>query len=202
METGKPGIMFRETMAGWFALGESDPAQGQRKGEQERSWLTIRPLVTIESLDAFQFDDRHTGKLRSSLHFPPLFGSAEPSGEGQFNLFARVGNTPLKLMIYEFSFEHEDQRYFFSGKKNVENNPGPDMWTDTTTLLSKLYKGADHRAPIIGSGILRITLPGFMRQLISMRPTNCSNSREKLEAYLTFGNFFFGELWDSYVRRS
>ena len=34
MSNGKVGLTFREMMSGGFALGETDPAQGERKGKQ------------------------------------------------------------------------------------------------------------------------------------------------------------------------
>ncbi len=197
-----PGITFRETMGGWFALGQADPKQGEEKGKQDHTLLSIRPMVTIEDLDRFQFEERHTGRLESTIHFPPLFGPLEPTGTGVFNLFAPVGNTKLKLMIYEFGFAHEGQDYYFYGQKGVANDPGFDMWKDTTTLFSKLYKGNNRVGLVIGTGVLRITLPGFLRQLATMRVTNTRSRSEKLGAYLTFANFFAGQLWDTYVKRS
>jgi hypothetical protein len=196
------GITFRETMEGWFSLNEQDPRKGQEKGHQAHTRLTISPLVTIENLDRFLFDPRHTGTLKTTIRFAPLFGSDEPVGsKGSFNLFAPAGNTRLKLMIYEFGFEYEEQQYYFYGQKEVENDPGLDMWKDTTTLFSKLYKGNNRSAPIIGAGILRITLPGFLKQLGTMRVTNTQSRPEKIGAYLTFANFFAGQLWDTYMKR-
>jgi hypothetical protein len=197
------GITFRETMEGWFSLNEQDPRKGQEKGHQAHTRLTITPTVTIENLDEMQFDSEHKGTLeKSSIRFAPLFGPDEPVGsEGIFKLFAPAGNTRLKLMVYEFGFKYREQDYYFYGQKGVENDPGFDMWKDTTTLFSKLYKGKDRSAPVIGAGILRITLPGFLKQLSTMRVTNTQSRPEKIGAYLTFANFFAGQLWDTYMKR-
>ncbi len=196
------GITFRETMEGWFSLNEEDPRRGQEKGQREHTRFKISPIVTIENLDRFLFDTRHTGTLETTIRFPPLFGSDEPVGSnGTLNLFAPDGNTRRKLMIYEFGFRYREQDYYFYGQKEVENDPGLDMWKDTTTLLSKLYKGTNRSAPIMGAGVLRITLPGFLKQLSTMRVTNTKSRPEKVGAYLTFANFFAGQLWDTYIKR-
>lgn len=202
MDASTAGITFRETMEGWFSLDEEDSRKGQEKGQRAHTRLTISPMVTIENLDQFLFDSKHTGTLESSIRFAPLFGSDEPVGlTGTFNLFAPAGNTGLKLMIYEFGFKYQEQEYYFYGQKEVENDPGLDMWKDTTTLFCKLYKGNNRSAPIIGAGVLRITMPGFLKQLSTMRVTNTQSRSEKLGAYLTFANFFAGQLWDTYVKR-
>jgi hypothetical protein len=197
------GITFRETMEGWFSLNEEDPRKGQEKGHRAHTRLTITPIVTIESLDRMQFDKDHTGTLESSIRFAPLFGADEPVGsKGTFKLFAPAGNTKLKLMIYEFGFGYQQQQYYFYGQKGVENDCGGlDIWKDTTTLFSKLYKGNNRLAPVIGAGVLRITIPGFLKQLSTMRVTNTPSGPEKLGAYLTFANFFAGQLWDTYMKR-
>jgi hypothetical protein len=105
-------------------------------------------------------------------------------------------------MIYEFGFTHRGEHYYFAGKKKVENDPGLDMWKDTTTLFSTLYQGSNKTGTILGSGVLRITLSGFVRQLTTMTAINCRTKGEKVETLLTFGHFFASELWDSYVKRS
>ena len=51
------------------------------------------------------------------------------------------------------------------------------------------------------AGVLRITIPGFLKQLSTMRVTNTPSGPEKLGAYLTFANFFAGQLWDTYMKR-
>jgi cholesterol oxidase len=199
--TTAPGISFRETMEGWFALNEKDPRNGQRKGKELGTWLTIRPTVTIDDLDRFLFDEKHKGKLQSTISFPPLLGTERPSGDGFFDLFAPVGNTGLKLMTYEFAFTYRKESYYLAGRKEVDDHPIIYLWKETTTLFTTLHKGADQEGPIVGAGILRISLPGFVRQLASMRTTNARSATDKMEAYLTFGNFFMGQLWDSYIKR-
>ncbi|HET9961726.1 MAG TPA: hypothetical protein VFQ34_05290 [Nitrospiraceae bacterium] len=196
-----PGITFRETMAGPFSLGETNPQSGARKGKADGTTLTIRPLVNIDNLDVFHFDREHTAQLESSVHFPQLFGETEPTGTGIFNLFAPQGNTRLKLMKYAFEFSHDNQPYFFYGEKKVEDDPGPDVWQDTTTLFSTLHQGHDRSAPIIGAGTLRISLTGFLRQLMTMEVTHSESRIDKLSAYLFFANFFLKELRDTYFRK-
>ncbi len=188
-------------MVGWFALGETDPLSGARKGKADGTTLTIRPIVTIDNLDVFHFDGEHTAQLESSVHFLPLLGATELVGTGTFNLFAPQGNTKLKLMKYAFPFTHEGQAYYFYGQKGIEDDPGFDLWQDTTTLFSTLHKGTHRDAPIIGAGVLRISLLGFIRQLMTMEVTHTESRIDKLSAYLFFANFFLKELRDTYFRK-
>lgn len=188
-------------MAGWFALGEADPLKGAVKGKRDGTRLTIRPTVTIENLDRFICDDEHTGVLRGDIRCPALFKGTVSAQTGVIKLFAQFGNTKRKLMVYELAFKTEGKDYFLAGQKEIEDDPWFDLWKDTTTLFTRLHQGTDANRPTIGAGILRISLPGFIKQLFSMRVMNVRSRMEKLEGFLVFGQFFLVQLWDSYFKR-
>ncbi|MGH2627050.1 MAG: patatin-like phospholipase family protein, partial [Anaerolineales bacterium] len=53
MQDSPPGIRFRETMSGGFALGETDPREGEREGERAGTELTMQAAVIIRDLERF-----------------------------------------------------------------------------------------------------------------------------------------------------
>jgi hypothetical protein len=87
------------------------------------------------------------------------------------------------------------------------------VWTDTTTLYTRILRGhvsAEEEAKVArdpkrlesmtwASGIIRIHLTDFLRQLTTFRvegPTLADRSA----AFARFGRLFFGKLWDVYAR--
>lgn len=194
---GAIGITFGETMAGGFALGESDPRAGEKKGKAGKSRLAMHAKIDIDDLQRFIDDPNHLGRITGEIDFTP-FGKKIPAESGAFNLFSPADRPTLKLMIYEMGFESSGERYYVAGRKEVENGPGFDLWKDTTTLLTQLHKGKDKSGPVVGAGVLTLGLKEFMKLLSTMRATNTTSKKETALAIAAFGRFFLGELWDTY----
>ena len=97
----------------------------------------------------------------------------------------------------------------FVGFKEVRDDPGFDLWRDTTTLYVQLLAGqVDERdtpdtsgllAPddprIVGAGVLRIAPLDFARQLT----TFAAGGPDGGAALARFGQLFLGELWHTYA---
>jgi cholesterol oxidase len=85
------------------------------------------------------------------------------------------------------------------GLKQVRNDPGLDMWRDTSTLYITLLSG--HVPPgedgdVAGAGMLRILPQDFARQLTTFR----SGGRRPVSAVMEFGRYFGNSLRDIYLR--
>jgi predicted acylesterase/phospholipase RssA len=201
MNDPQMGIMFREQMAGAFSLGCEDPEAGAQRGKAAGTTLTMRATVWIQDLERFLAEPDHPGGLSGEIEFEPL-GRNLPSKSGVFNLFSPSGNPGLKYMVYEMGFQAAGRDYYLAGKKLVRNDPVWDMWTETTTLYSVLYKGTDRTGEVAGAGILHLSLMGLLKMLPSMSVTNASTAAQRAVALEKFGRFFAGELYDRYVKHS
>ncbi len=199
MHDAKPGITFRETMAGPFALDVTDPEAGRRKGEQERTELALHATVHIHDIERFANDPDHSGVLSAHIDFPP-FGRNIPASKGVFNLFTPADEPGLKLMVYEAGFEHDGTSYYLAGKKEVRDDPGFDLWEDTTTLYTRLHQGTDEAGPVVGAGILTLGAADLARLVSTMRATGTDAMGDKAKALGAFGRLFLSELWDTYGR--
>ncbi len=153
------GLTFRETMAGGFALGETDPAAGERRGKREGTELSLHATINIRNVKRFIDDPNHTGNITGHIDFMP-FGENIPTKTGVFNLFTPTDRPKLKLMVYELGFEHDGEHYYLAGRKEVRDDPGFDLWQDTTTLFTRMHKGPDDTGPIVG---IRSALAGGPR---------------------------------------
>ncbi|HEY0757848.1 MAG TPA: hypothetical protein VGD59_01185 [Acidisarcina sp.] len=199
MTASSIGITFKELMSGAFALGETDPETGAAKGAD--SVLSMHGTVTIDDIDAFIEDPEHGGTLDVVMDWPPL-GSALPAPGGVFNLFSPSGDPSLKLMVYEWGLDHEGKSYYFAGHKNVAVHPVTKLWPDTTTLYTQLHEGKDKTGPVVGAGIITLSVEQLVNMGRQFKPLNAPSTQAGLAAIERFGSFFLGELWDTYVKKT
>ncbi|WP_416307906.1 patatin-like phospholipase family protein [Neptunicella sp. SCSIO 80796] len=193
------GINFRETMSGNFSLGATEPDKGAEKGKIDKTELAMHASIFIRDLDGFVADPDHQGEIHGCIDFAPL-GIGLPTYSGRFNLFSPTEDPDLKIMVYELGFTVAGQSYYLAGRKNIKDDPGFDLWTDTTTLFTTLHLGKDASAPVVGAGILTLGIKELTKLVASMNVSNADNLKHKLSAYTKFGQFFMGELWDSYAK--
>jgi len=195
------GISFKEVMSGGFALGTTDPAEGEKRGRAEGTEMTMHAAIDIQDLDRFIQEPDHPGGLTGTLDFTP-FGNGMPATSGIFNLFSPTGDPKLKLMVYEMGFQHDGKNYYLAGQKDVRQDPIFDLWKATTTLYSKLHEGTDKTGPVVGAGILSLGVRQLIDLMSTMNAPGATTFTEKSEAMAKFGRFFLGELWDTYVRHA
>ncbi len=199
MKSSAPGISFRETMDGWFALGETDPEAGAAKGKAKGTELAMHASINIRDLAAFVGNPAHEGEIIGIVDFPPL-GEEMLATNGVFNLFSPSGTPDTKYMVYELGFEHDGEAYYLAGRKIVRDDPGFDLLADTTTLFTVLHRGGDKAGEIIGAGVLKLGIEQLARLVSTMKATDTSSTGEAAKTVLKFGKFFLGELWDTYGR--
>lgn len=191
------GLNFKETMAGGFALNSIHPDDGFTKGEQSDSYLAVHLKITLEDLDKFIADKHHSGSIGGNVDFTP-FGNNISVDKGSFNCFSPGNDPSEKQMVYELWFKHKGTPYYFRGQKNVKDDPGFDMWKDTTKLYSVLFQGDSDDGDIVGAGILTLGITQLAKLLSSMNVSGTQDNVEKTKAVTTFGRFFMGNLWDTY----
>ncbi|MEO5811056.1 MAG: hypothetical protein ABIU96_12360 [Rhodanobacter sp.] len=195
-----PGIEFKETMQGYFALGATDPDGGATAGEKAGTTLAMHVTVTVRDLNRFVADADHNGSLIGTVDFAPL-ALAMPTGEGVFRLFAPAAEKDTTLMVYELPFEHAGQAYYLAGAKKIHDDPGFDLWSDTTTLYTRLFEGSDASGNVVGAGVLRLNAAAFAKVSASVRAIDASSPLEAARLIAQFGGFFGRELWKSYLSK-
>ncbi len=195
------GIEFTETMRGAFSSKvKDDYAPGAAQGETDHSTIVFTLTIVSESLEQMLSDAAHTAKMIGTVIAPALSPDPLTVTQGEFNLFVvdpdQVGT---RQMRYRMTLTAEDGRkYFFDGFKVVHDDPGFDIWSDTSTLYITLYDGDSMDSPILGKGIMTIRPDDFARQMTTMQVTHAANLLQGLEAQARFGQFFAGILYDTY----
>ncbi|WP_412061643.1 patatin-like phospholipase family protein [Rubrivirga sp. IMCC45206] len=201
MDSPRPGVAFRETMSGPFALAESDPEEGAATGTRSGTTLALHASIAIPDIERFEADPDHLGEITGEVEFAP-FAERLLVTHGRFNLFAPAASgpgKPLKRMVYEVGFTHAGQPYYLAGHKDVRDDPGFDLWSDTTTLYTRLHEGSDTSGPVVGAGILSLGVADLARLVSTIRATGADGAVARAQAVGAFGRFFLGELWDTYA---
>jgi len=183
------GLTFRESMEGPVALGATDPAAGA--AAPSAAALAIHCEITIDDVDRFTADPQHTGSIAGTVE-AEAFGGTRPVSHGIFNLFS-PGAPGERLMEYRLAFDHDGADYFLAGRKHVHDDPGFDLWKDTTTLYTVVHAGTDESAPVAAAGILTLGVEALAKLVATMRPQGGG-----IEPLAAFGRLFLGSLWESY----
>ncbi|HVL26147.1 MAG TPA: patatin-like phospholipase family protein [Thermomicrobiales bacterium] len=196
METSEAGLMFRETLSGMIVLGQDDPRAIAARGG-EASPLTLNLAVVIRDLDHFLDEPGHSAELYGHISLEP-HGTDVPCHRGRFTLFAPTDHADERRMVYELGYVHDGLEYYLVGEKVLHDDPGPDLWSDTTTLFTRLHAGRDRSGPVIGAGVVRLDAGELLRLVRSMHVTNAGSTAGKARALARFGSLFLGQLWSTY----
>ncbi|MGI9098141.1 MAG: GMC oxidoreductase [Solirubrobacteraceae bacterium] len=193
-------LEFTEKMRGFVTFGEDDFDKGFRAGKKSRTGLMFHVTVLMDDIERFIEDEQHPGAITGHVQCDALGGRLEVE-RGWFNLFVEAGeHGERKLMKYRlFLQDGEGHPITLRGFKEVENDPGFDVWSDTSTLFTHIYAGhvdpaGDDAAEVIATGILHIRPTDFAVQCTTFRV----HPAHRVDAIGRFGVLFAGDLWEVY----
>ncbi|NJL27219.1 MAG: hypothetical protein HC897_04675 [Thermoanaerobaculia bacterium] len=199
----KLGLEFTETMHGHTTRGEHEFQEGAHAKDRERT--RFRLTIGTDDLDRFLDEPNHEGSARGWVEIGSLGGKREVE-KGVFNLLVSGADPARKQMLYRLFFRDEhDNPFTLSGVKQVNDSKGFDVWKDTTTLFTRIYRGhvsaeQEAAAELYASGILILNEIDLIRQLGTFK-VEAPSLKGKAEALARFGKFFLGSLWDVYASR-
>ena len=188
------GITFRETMAGGFALGTTDPEIGAKSAAQ----LAMHATIQIHDIDTFIADPQHQARLTGTIDFAPM-ATGMLATSGVFGLFSPSGDPALTYMVYELGFAHGGQHWYLAGKKHVKLGSPLRLWGETTTLYTTLHQGTDASGPVKGAGVLALGVVELLKLLTTLEATDSDSFLESATAKAKFFRFFSSELTRTYV---
>lgn len=207
-------VSFTEEMKGHISFGVLDYEQGAASGKKAGNALMFHLTITVDGVNRFVTDPKHdTTDLQGYIRCDALGGELPVQG-GTFNLFIDDQDPSIKRMFYRLFFKDgQGNPLTLSGFKNVKDDPGHDLWHDTTTLFTRILHGhvsAEDEAAaandpdklkqlVKGSGVIHIHFFDFMKQLTTFRAEGPTLS-DRAAAMARFGRLFMGKLWDVYAR--
>ena len=197
----KVGIQFTETMVGYFSTKiKEDYQRAAELGKTEGSTFEFTVTVISNDLELMLQDERHQATLIGTVSAPALSAAALTVTEGVFNLLTEhPDEIETRLMRYDMKLSsQEGQDYYLKGFKEIRDDPGFDLWSDTTTLYITIYEGENEGGPVFGKGVLKIRAMDFMKQMRTLKVTNTSSLAQCLKYNAQFGTFFAGRLFDTF----
>ncbi len=206
------GLRFTEEMKGHVVFGEVEPEVAARVEGARREPFMFHLDIEVDDVARFVADAHHLATPAGWVTCPPLGGRLAVES-GSFNLFVDDDTDPdRRTMRYRLHVRDvRGQPFTLVGVKQIGDDPGFDVWADTTTLYVHLLRGevpepADGStghdgAEVVAAGELRILLRDFARQLTTFR-VHGGTAAGRLEALGHFGRLFMGELWDLYHGRA
>ncbi|WP_460571924.1 GMC oxidoreductase [Humibacter soli] len=209
---GSTSVAFTEEMKGHFTLGDGDPRSAAATARLRHEDMMFHLTITATDIDAFTADPVHPGTAVGYLD-ADLLGGRLVVERGWFNLFVHPTGDSGRRMLYRLHVTGEGGNPMtFVGYKDVHDDPGFDVWGDTTTLyvqvlsghldpdipqetadLTGLLAASDNR--VLGAGVLHIEPLDFARQLT----TFTTSGPLGFAAIERFGGLFLGELWSTYA---
>src|SRR5215212_7479613 len=163
-------LSFREQMKGFVGFGAGEFEAAARQGKEENTPLSVDLTIQVDGVNRFVTRPEHDAAITGTVVCDRLGGVREVT-EGRFNLFVDQDNTSQKRMSYRLFFTDEKGRPLtLTGFKEVRDDPGSDLWRDTTTLYTRILEGhvaegADDAARPVASGIITIHMFDFLHQL-------------------------------------
>lgn len=195
------GLTFDERMSGWLGRGELDFHAGLTTGKREETPLAFELHIAIDDVDAFLGDPRRQARAEGWVE-SPLLGGRRPVLPGStFNLIVEVPGH--RRMLYRLFVEDAaGHPVTVSGFKVIHDDPGFDVWADTTDLRTTLLRGhldeaeeaRERPGAVRAAGVVSISRTGFLKLLFGMQ----GRARDRAR----FGSAFMGELWKVYGGRS
>jgi cholesterol oxidase len=206
-DSGPLGFVFTETMAGHgvrVAPGEPLPeytaAQKTGAARGDASAMSLRVTITLDDLESFIADPKHLGSLAGVVRVPLLHPEPLSISRGDFNLFIDDPAHPgIKNMLYNMVVSTIDGHdYFWSGHKVIRDDPGIDVWSDTTTLYVDIHEGRDVKGPIVVRGVTQIGVKALADQVRTYTAVRAKNLGDKLRAQALFMQFSMGTIFKTY----
>lgn len=201
-ETMDGHVEFDSSQTKW-PLDRSDYSNAQEKNIQE---LSFKLTILVDDMEKFQNDENLLANAIGTVYCDKLGGELKVI-TGKFNLFVKpessTNSNAAKEMHYTLFFNDKDGNpYTFYGFKVVEKEDWSDVWNETTTLYTSLWKGhsdySENRPDLVAIGILRLTLMDFMNQLKTFKMSG-GDIIDKTKTLTDFMGVFAGKLWESYA---
>ena len=195
-------LEFTEKMRGFITFGEDDYDKGFRQGKKSKTACMFHVTVYMQDVERFMKDPDHPGTITGHVECDALGGRLEVQ-QGWFNLFVDADDDgeERKLMKYRLLIaDGEGHPITLNGFKEVHDDRGFDVWSDTTTLFTHILAGHvtpdddDDAADLVASGILHVLPADFAVQCTTFRV----HPPHRVDALGRFGALFAGSLWEAF----
>jgi hypothetical protein len=204
------GVRWREVLTGPMSFDQDDFNQAMLEGRRDGVYARLDITLEVDDVAEFERSPTKTAQVVGGCLDAPGLGGPLPVLDGTFEQFVQADDLLDHLhlrMRYRLMLEDPAGGLLcLDAFKLLENDPGYDSWSDTTTLFARIYRGREEvRAgeppnahadvpprPLSGpiaTAVLEITPVGFLRELTTFRGTAPEPSRRRRDVLRFQANF-------------
>lgn len=199
-------VRFTEEMKGYVTLDETDHAAGAAQGRADGTRCMFHLTIEIPDIDAFRTDPLRRGTCQGWVGCDVL-GGKRLVERGDFNLFVDdEHDVARREMRYRLWFrDAAGHPLTLVGYKDVDDDAGFDVWSDTSTLFTRILSGHlepddDAEARIVAAGVLTIWIRDFAKQLTTFRSSGPTIG-DRVRGLRMFVGVFLSQLKQVYISR-
>ncbi len=137
------GVRWTEHLSGWMSLDQTDLNLALLEGRHRKVTLSAKLTIQIDDIDRFAQSKR--AQVTKGVVKGPALGLPMTVKAGEFALLVPSSGLFDQLhrrMRYRLNLEDsEGRKRCLHGFKMIEDDPGSDLWSDTTTLFVQIYEG-------------------------------------------------------------
>ncbi|MGH9022884.1 MAG: hypothetical protein ACRDV9_07275 [Acidimicrobiia bacterium] len=193
-------VRFTEEMKGFCTFGTTDHRAGWKEGKASSTSLMFHLTISVDDLGRFRADPLHGAQATGWIRCQALSSGNLPVTRGVFNLFVPGKSPGRTTMRYRLWFSDGAGRPLtLVGFKDIGDDPGLDLWSDTTSLATSILdghvdEGDDSTASLRARGVLVIRPLDFAKQITTFRgpPAGVAG----------FAWLFMKTLWHTYRTRT
>lgn len=169
-------VRFTEVMHGFYGPGAPAYDAGDFTGRRVGNRISFQLTISAESVRDVVSDPLHRMQAQGQVLCKEFAATPVDVNDGDFEVFVPKSHGRF-VMRYRLPFTADGVAMTLLGYKDVGDDWGPDMWSDTTTLQIRLLHGTvdwQEDADTDGEhsrGIMRLTAPMFARELLTFRGT-------------------------------
>ncbi|MGH9133599.1 MAG: hypothetical protein ACRDZZ_06660 [Ilumatobacteraceae bacterium] len=201
-------VRFTEEMKGALGFGADGHREGWAQGNASGTEFMFHLTISVSDVDRFADDPDHTAPAVGWVRCRALSEADMLVERGVFNLFAPGFADGRLTMRYRLWFrDGAGQPLTMSGYKDVGDDPGLDVWKDTTSLAVDLLTGHVEEAPRAADGRPQPEDPALIRArgIIVIRPLDFARQlttfRGTVSGVARFAGMFMAALWRTYRGR-
>ena len=174
---------------------------GYALGVDSGSSLDFTVYIGYEDVTAVLSDPSSAASMSGSVTAPALARQALTLTSGYFVLLdpdpTQVETSHMKYSMDIRSIEGDEYRIF--GFKVIHEGPQWAAWSDSTTLYVTIHERTGSEiGPVIGRGITRVSIGGFLDLLQSIRVCGVAGRVSRLTYKARFGRVLGRSLFEHY----
>ncbi|MGH2552303.1 MAG: GMC oxidoreductase, partial [Chitinophagaceae bacterium] len=207
-QDANPGFEFSHANRGYFSTRVTTKSPrfeemkrfflGEKLGKEDNSKIDFILVVDNDDIDTFVNSPSHGARLLGTVIAPALSPHPLTVTEGSFNLLVQDPQRERgRYLYYRYKMiTREGKYYYFDGFRAIRKEKSYDgIWANMSIMYFTIHEGSSFEDPIIGTGILRLSVREFFtKQLGTLTANNSPVKKDARKLKKRFFLYFLGTM--------